>query len=162
MRDGLESQDTLEGRPARPTCASACCDSSLLWLPEMKPRTPATRTRPRSPEGWAVGAADQFQHHSPLAAVAHRGRRHLVGGALGRLGLLRRDGGPPVAPRVGVRAWMAFQVRATAVWRSVSFLTGLRRRSRRHIRRLLDANIQVRQPADAVRRSHHRCNLLGH
>jgi hypothetical protein len=69
----------------------------------------------------AVCAADQYQHHSLLAAVAHRGVATL---SVAPLVVLAFFGATRAAccAGVGVRAWMAFRIRATDVLRSVNFL----------------------------------------
>ena len=76
-------------------------------------------------EAGAVRAADQFEDDGLLAALARRGRRVLGGGPLAALAFFGATGAAWGAG-AGVRAWMAFQIRATAVLRSVNFLTGLR------------------------------------
>ena len=73
----------------------------------------------------AVGALEHVEDDGLLAAVARRGRRVLGGGRLAALAFFGAAGAACGAG-VGVSAWMAFQIRATAVLRSVNFLTGLR------------------------------------
>ena len=77
-------------------------------------------------ERGAVRALEQVEDDGLLAAVARRGRRVLGSGLLGRLGLLRRNGG-----RLGRGGWASVpgwpsRSGLTAVLRSVNFLTGLR------------------------------------
>ncbi|GIW56272.1 MAG: hypothetical protein KatS3mg082_2676 [Nitrospiraceae bacterium] len=76
-------------------------------------------------ERGAFGPAQEFEDDGLLRAFA-RGLRRLLGLAcLAALACSARRR-PSVAPAVGVRAWTARQIRATAVLRSVNFFTGLR------------------------------------
>jgi hypothetical protein len=77
-------------------------------------------------EGRAIRLLEHAEDDRLLAALARRGRAFVAGGGPGGLGFF----GATVAALgagVGVSAWMAFQIRLTAVLRSVNFLIGFRR-----------------------------------
>src|SRR5579885_621650 len=73
----------------------------------------------------AFGTAQQLQHDGLLAALARCGCAVLGLGGLPRTPGLRRNAGR-LWRGAASRRWIAFQRRATAVLRSVNFLTGFR------------------------------------